>query len=56
MKKLLPDMPPIPPGMDVPKTLVLNLSGTLIHTEFVFGKGCEVLKRPGLTQFLRHLI
>lgn len=35
MKKLLPDMPPIPPGMDVPKTLVLNLSGTLIHTEFV---------------------
>jgi len=32
---MLPDLPPMPPGIDPPKTLVLNLSGTLIHSEFV---------------------
>ena len=55
--KLLPDIPPLPPGyqMQIPKTLVLNLSGTLFRTEFVFGKGTEIVKRPGLSKFLRRL-
>jgi import inner membrane translocase subunit TIM50 len=46
--KLLPDIPPLPFGYEIPKTLVLNLTGTMLHTDFVFGKGAEVLKRPGL--------
>ena len=37
--KLLPDIPNLPPGYVIPKTLVLNLSGTLIHLDYVFGKG-----------------
>jgi len=45
---LLPDIPPLPPGYEIPKTLVLNLSGTLLKTDFVFGKGAEIMKRPGL--------
>lgn len=45
----------MPAGMEIPKTLVLNLSGTLVHTDFVFGKGAEIVKRPGLTKFLKHL-
>lgn len=53
--KLLPDIPPLPPGYQIPKTLVLNLSGTLFKTEFVFGKGTEIIKRPGLSKFLRRL-
>jgi len=55
LKKLLADVPSFIPEMEVPKTLVLNLSGTIIHTDYVFGKGVEVVKRPGLTQFLRKL-
>jgi len=35
IKKLLPDYPPFPPGYVPPKTLVLNLTGTLIHTNYV---------------------
>lgn len=57
-------------AFDPPKTLVLNLSGTLIHTNYVvkfaigaifslaffkFGKGAEIMKRPGLKQFLEKL-
>ena len=41
--------------MDQPKTLVLNLSGTLVHTNYVFGKGVEVVMRPGLQKFLNYL-
>ena len=37
--KLLPDIPPLPPGYEIPKTLVLNLTGTLVKTDYVFGKG-----------------
>lgn len=54
MKKLLPDIPDIP-GFPGPKTLVLNLGGTITHQEYKFGSGTEVLKRPGLTRFLRKL-
>jgi|APCry1669189241_1035207.scaffolds.fasta_scaffold680792_1 import inner membrane translocase subunit TIM50 len=37
--KLLPDIPPLPFGYEPRKTLILNLSGTLLKTDFVFGKG-----------------
>lgn len=52
VKKFLPD--PIHPLMQ-PKTLVLNLSGTLLKTDFVFGKGMILKRRPGLNQFLKRL-
>ena len=48
--KLLPDI--IHPLMQ-PKTLVLNLSGTLIDHTFVFGKGVTIKKRPGLKKFIK---
>ena len=34
VSKLLPDRPPLPPGAAYPKTLVLNLRGTLVHSEY----------------------
>jgi mitochondrial import inner membrane translocase subunit TIM50 len=37
------------------KTIVLNLSGTLLKTDFVFGKGMTMLRRPGLNKFLKSL-
>ncbi len=37
------------------KTLVLNLSGTLLKTDFVFGKGMTMKRRPGLNNFLKRL-
>jgi mitochondrial import inner membrane translocase subunit TIM50 len=40
----------------VPKTLVLNLSGTMIHSEYKLGSGFEILKRPGLDYFLQRII
>ena len=30
VEKLLPDRPPLPPGAAYPKTLVINLRGTII--------------------------
>jgi import inner membrane translocase subunit TIM50 len=42
VEKLLQDRPPLPPGAAYPKTLVLNLRGTLIHSEYKFGVGFEV--------------
>lgn len=32
--KILPNHPPIQPGMMVPKTLVLNLNGTLVYGDY----------------------
>lgn len=52
MKKFLPD--PFHPALQM-KTLVVNLSGTLIHSDFKFGKGMQIIKRPGLEQFLERL-
>lgn len=52
VKKLLPDV--IHPLMH-PKTLVLNVSGTLLETDYVFGKGLVVKKRPGLQAMLNKL-
>lgn len=51
-KKFLAD--PLHPALH-PKTLVLHLSGTLVKNNFRFGKGMEVIKRPGLDAFLRRL-
>ena len=53
--KLLPDKPPLMPGQVFPKTLVLNLRGTLVHSEYKFGTGFEVVKRPGLSIFLQRM-
>lgn len=39
LEKLLPDLPELPPGYEIPKTLVLNLTGTLIHMDYVLGVG-----------------
>jgi import inner membrane translocase subunit TIM50 len=53
LDKLLPD--PVHPAIQ-PKTLVLNLTGTLVKTHYIFGKGLSVEKRPGLEQLLRRMI
>ena len=37
------------------KTLVLNVSGTLTHSEYKLGVGFEILKRPGLSVFLTQM-
>ena len=50
--RLLLDRMPLPPGYQHPKTLVLNLNGTLIHSSYKLGVGFEILKRPGLAMFL----
>lgn len=34
VEKLLPDRPPLPPGAAYPKTLVINMRGTLVHSEY----------------------
>lgn len=52
-KKLLPD--PVHPDFH-PKTLVLNLTGTLVKSEYIFGKGNKIIVRPGLEQFLSRLV
>ena len=55
VQKLMPDRPPAPPGAIYPKVLVLNLRGTLIHSEYKFGIGFEVKKRPGLSMLINRL-
>ena len=45
----------MPPGYLTPKTLVLDLKGTILSTEYVFGKGYVIMKRPGLTEFLNKM-
>lgn len=51
-KKLLFD--PVHPDLH-PKTLVLNLTGTLLTSEYIFGKGLKITVRPGVDQLLRRL-
>ena len=34
VNSLLLERPPLPPGYQLPKTLVLNVSGTLVHSEY----------------------
>jgi Dullard-like phosphatase family protein len=55
LDKLLPDLPKMPPGYMTPKTLVLDLKGTLLSTEYELGKGYIIMKRPGLTEFLNKM-
>lgn len=52
IKKFLPD--PVHVLMQ-PKTLVINLTGTVLVTNFRFGKGLQIIKRPGLDDFLKRL-
>jgi hypothetical protein len=35
--------------------LVLNLTGTIIQSEYIFGKGTKIVLRPGLEAMLRRL-
>ena len=51
--KLLPD--PVHPDFH-PKTLVLNLTGTLVKSEYVFGKGNRTVLRPGVENLLKRLV
>lgn len=51
-KKLLYD--PVHPDLH-PKTLVLNLTGTLLQSEYIIGKGVKTTLRPGLENMLRRL-
>ena len=53
--QLLPSPPPLPPGAVWPKTIILNLRGTLVYSEYKFGEGFEFRKRPGLSAFLKKL-
>lgn len=34
VEKLLPDRPPLPPGAAYPKTLIVNMAGTITHSEY----------------------
>lgn len=54
MTKMLPDQMKIP-GQPNPKTLVVNLNGTLVHQSYSLGVGVEVFKRPGLSTFLQRM-
>jgi hypothetical protein len=54
MTKMLPDRFNIP-GQPIPKTLVLNFNGTLVHQKYKLGEGVEMFKRPGLSTFLNRL-
>ena len=38
-----------------PKTLVLNLSGTLLTSEYVVGKGKKLIVRPDVDKLLEKL-
>lgn len=53
--KLLPDMPDFGPGMVYPKTIILNMRGTLVHSEYKLGEGFEYTMRPSLKVFLSKL-
>ena len=53
-KKFQPDPISLPPNM-VPKTLVINQEETQLHKTIEFGKGPELILRPGLKTFLLNL-
>lgn len=54
--KLLPEIPKefLPPGYVEPKTILINLSGTTVHSNYKLGKGRELIKRPGLDELIKH--
>ena len=41
--------------MAFPKTLILNLSGTLVTSQYEFGTGFQYRKRPHLDMFLDRM-
>lgn len=51
---MLPDRPNVP-GYQHPKTLVMNMNGTLVHQTYNLGVGVEMYKRPGLTSFINRM-
>lgn len=54
-EKLLPDLPPIPAGHVAHRTLILDLEGTLCHSEWDRRNGWRAAKRPGLDEFLAKM-
>ena len=50
--KLLPDMLP---NDFRKKTLIINLTGTMIDHSYKFYTGFEILKRPGLQRFINEM-
>jgi mitochondrial import inner membrane translocase subunit TIM50 len=50
--KLLPDLPP---HVRHVKTLVLDLDGILVHSDWSRGRGWRTFKRPGADDFIRDL-
>lgn len=54
-KKLLPDFSPRYPGEIAPRTLVIELDETLIHTSYSRSSGWRIAKRPGAEAFLAYL-
>lgn len=55
VESLLLPRPPLPPGYAPLKTLVMNLHGTIIHSEYRMGQGFIISKRPGLSVFLQRM-
>lgn len=55
VNSLLMERPPLPPGYQNMKTLVLNITGLLVHSEYKLGIGFEILKRPGLSVFMNRM-
>ncbi|KAK4531498.1 hypothetical protein CCYA_CCYA08G2355 [Cyanidiococcus yangmingshanensis] len=53
--KLLPDPIPAYPGGLPPRTLVLDLDETLVHSEWSRSTGWRTSKRPGVDAFLAYM-
>ncbi|CAN0264489.1 unnamed protein product, partial [Discosporangium mesarthrocarpum] len=56
-EKLMPDWPPpqAPPDIPCPPTLVLDLEGTLVASQYSRKNGWRTAKRPGLDAFLKEM-
>lgn len=54
-KKLLPDLPPPPPGYVNKPTLVVGMEGVLLATKYERGRGFRYQKRPYMDAFLADL-
>mmetsp|Transcript_45769 Transcript_45769/g.74672 ORF Transcript_45769/g.74672 Transcript_45769/m.74672 type:complete len:408 (+) Transcript_45769:3-1226(+) len=53
--KLLPELPPPPPGVPNIYTLVLDLDDTLVHSVWDRQHGWRTQKRPGVDAFLAYM-
>jgi Dullard-like phosphatase family protein len=54
-EKLLPDPISAYPGVPAPRTLVLDLDETLVHSEWSRSTGWRTSKRPGVDAFLAYM-